>query len=129
MKQKNLKETNGDQWEQCLVNANSFDQVKSVIENWRADESALDPDPNGTNIVVSMMNAIETGDIPLIKYLLEQGVSLRSTVGLWAVGHSPKEKRVEILEPVYEQRHANSWVSPPISLNRSITNHCFQSLL
>lgn len=95
------KELKRDQREQCLVNANGFDQVRSVIENWRADESALDPDPNGTNVVVSMMSAIETGDIPLIKYLLEQKVSLRSTVGLWAVGHSPKEKRVEIMEILY----------------------------
>lgn len=95
------KELKRDKWDQCLAKATGLDQVKSVIENCRADESALDPDMDGTIVVVAMMHAIEAGDIPLIKYLLEQGVSLECTVGLWAIRNSPEEKRIEIMEILY----------------------------
>lgn len=98
------KELKRNEWERHLVTATGLGQVKSLIENCRADESALDPDPDGTCIVVAMMGAIEAGDIPLIKYLLEQGVSLRSSVGLSAIS-SPEEKRIEIMELLYH----NGW--------------------
>lgn len=97
------KEYKRHEWERHLVTATSLDQVKSLIENCRADESALDPDPDG-NIVVAMMGAVKAGDIPLIKYLLEQGVSLRSSVGL-SVTCSPEEKIIEIMELLYH----NGW--------------------
>lgn len=45
-----VKQLKRDQWVQCLFDANGFDQVKSVIENWRAGESALHPDPKDTNV-------------------------------------------------------------------------------
>lgn len=63
------KELKRNEWEHHLVTATGLEQVRSLIENCCADESALDPDPDGTCITVPMMGAIRTGDIPLIKYL------------------------------------------------------------
>lgn len=90
-----------DEWEQRLYDANSLDQIKSITESWRADGSAHNPDPDGTYFAVPMMSAIRVGYIPLIKYLLEQGVPIDSTIGTWAVGHSPEENGMEILEVLY----------------------------
>lgn len=60
-----------------------------MTEDWRTDELTLDPNLDSVHFAVHMMSAIEHGDIPLIKYLLEQGVPVSSTLGKWPAGDSP----------------------------------------
>lgn len=68
-----------------------------MTEGWRADDSALDSDIDNVHFAVHMMSAIGHGDIPLIKYLLEQGISVDSTLEKSPVGGSPEGKMIEIM--------------------------------
>ena len=75
-------------WKQCLWNASGFGETKSVLEDWRADEPAFDPDPNDVAIPVRLITAIEHGDMLLIEYLLEQGILPDALAAI----ESPEEK-------------------------------------
>lgn len=100
------------EWERRLYDAEGLDQTRSVTEKWRADESALDSDPDGTYFALPMMSTIRHGDIPLIKYLLEQEVPVDCTIGKCVVSDPPEEKSVKILELLYHHGWDVNQITP-----------------
>lgn len=86
-----LNQHRADYWRQCLCDATGFDEPKSVIEIWRADESAFDPDPDGTIIAVQLIMVVKDGDMLLIQYLLEQSVPPDEMAAVRAAKSSPEE--------------------------------------
>ena len=73
------------------------------MNDWRADESALEPDLDSLCFSESLVAAFHRGDVPLVKYFLEEGVPITYTLSCDALsGAVPESKRPEILEALYQ---------------------------
>lgn len=73
------------------------------MDGWRAEESALEPDLDSLCFYESLVAAFHHGDIPLVKYFLEEGVQITYTLSYDAVSDVvPEDKRLEILETLYQ---------------------------
>ena len=90
-------------WEQRLHEAESLGQIRSIMNDWRADESALEPDLDSLCFYESLVAAFHRGDVPSVKYFLETGVPITYTLSCDALnGVVPENKRPEILETLYQ---------------------------
>ena len=73
------------------------------MDDWRADESVLEPDLDSLCFYESLVAAFHRGDVPLVKYFLEEGVPITYTLSCDALsGAVPESKRPEILEALYQ---------------------------
>ena len=89
-------------WEQRLLEAEGLDQTRSIMDGWRAEESALEPDLDSLCFYESLVAAFHRGDVPLVKYFLEEGVQITYTLSRDALSDGvPENKRPEILETLY----------------------------
>ena len=90
-------------WEQRLLEAEGLDQTRLILDGWRADNSALEPDLDSLCFYESLVAAFHHGDVPLVKYFLEEGVPITYTLGRDALSEAvPENKRLEILEILYQ---------------------------
>ena len=90
-------------WEQRLLEAEGLDQTRLILDGWRADKSALEPDLNSLCFYESLVAAFHRGDVPLVKYFLEEGVPITYTLSRDALSEVvPENKRLEILETLYQ---------------------------
>lgn len=103
-----------DKWEQHLYEARGLDQIRAVINGWRADESTPGPS-RSSDLWAFLKTPIRHGDIPSIVYLLEEErIPISWTTGLSALNDEvPEDKRPEVLETLY--RHG--W-----DINRKFTS-------
>lgn len=82
--------------------AEGLDQIRAVINGWRADKSA--PGPSRiSDLRKPLSTAIRHGDVPSMVYLLEEErVRMTWSVGFNALNDEvPEDKRPEILEVLY----------------------------
>lgn len=91
-----------DEWEQRLYEAKGLDQIRAVINGWRADRSTPDP-CRFSQLQQFLKTPIRRGDIPSLVYLLEEEqIELSWTAGLSALNDEiPEDKRPEVLETLY----------------------------
>lgn len=91
-----------NEWEQRLHEAKGLDQIRAVIDGWRADPSTPGP-YRSFQLRPFLKTPILRGDIPSLVYLLEEEQIKIS----WTAGHSalndevPEDKRPEVLETLY----------------------------
>ena len=90
-------------WEQRLLEAEGLDQTRLILDGWRADELALEPDLDSLCFYESLAAAVHRGDVPFVRHFLEEGVPITYTLSCDALtGVVPENKRPEILETLYQ---------------------------
>lgn len=91
-----------NEWEQRLHEAKGLDQIRAVIEGWRADQSTPGP-YRYSQLRPFLKTPILRGDIPSLAYLLEkEQIPISWTVGCSALNDDvPEDKRPEVLETLY----------------------------
>ena len=89
----------GEAWERCLHAAESLGEIRSIMDSWGANESVLKPDLDSLCLYESLVAAFRRGDVPLVRYFLEEGVPITYTLSCDALsGVVPENKRPEILK-------------------------------
>lgn len=93
----------GVAWERRLHKAESLDQIRSIMDDWHADESVLEPDLDSLCFYESLVAAFHRGDVLSVEYVMEEGVPITYTLSCDALSDTvPESKRSEILETLYQ---------------------------